>query len=81
MPTLTIVKDLEVFENRARQLQARGPSLAIQEFDLHAAPEQFNEGVVVARADGTTHRRQEAGAVRSVASHAGRRIQCPTAMA
>src|SRR3712207_1795888 len=43
---LTVVEDLQVLEERGGQLQARGPGLAIQQLDLHPAPERLHQGVV-----------------------------------
>lgn len=60
MTALTIVEDLEVFEERGRELQSGRPSLPVQEFDLDTAPERFHQGVVVTRSD-RAHRGQQAG--------------------
>jgi transposase-like protein len=57
VPALTVVEDLEVFEDRVRELDAGAPSLPVEQLDLHAAPERLDDGVVEAVADGT-HGRQ-----------------------
>jgi hypothetical protein len=36
---LAIVEDLEVLEDRIRELDAGPPTPAVEEFDLHLAPE------------------------------------------
>ena len=57
---LAIVEDLEVLEDRARQLDSGLPPLPIEELDLHPAPEGFDDRVVEA----VTHRahgRQQPG--------------------
>ena len=56
VPTLAIVEDLEVLEHGVGQFDPRFPSLPIQEFGLHSAPERFDHGVVIAIAD-RSHRR------------------------
>src|SRR5829696_8900542 len=53
---LTIVEDLEVFEECGRQLQASRPDLTVQELDMDAAPERLHQGVdapMVCQAAGT----------------------------
>src|ERR1700680_4278676 len=57
---LTVMEDLEVFEDRVRQLASGAPSLAVEEFDLHPTPERLDDRIVVAVADGA-HRRDESG--------------------
>ena len=57
---LAIMEDLEVFEDCAGQLDARAPTLPIEEFDLHLAPKRFHHRVVVAITD-RTHRREQPG--------------------
>src|ERR1022692_2044976 len=42
-----VVKQLDVVEDRGRQLDPRLPLLAIEQLDLHAAPEALHHGVVV----------------------------------
>ena len=48
VPSLTIVEDLEVVEDGVRQLDSCAPTLPVEEFDLHPAPERLDEGIVVA---------------------------------
>lgn len=48
---LAIVKDLEVFEDRAGQFDACAPAFPIEQFNLHATPERFHHRVVIAIAD------------------------------
>src|SRR6476646_2298866 len=49
--SLAVVPDLDVVEVRVGQLDAGGPPLPIEEFDLHPRPERLDHGVVVAVAD------------------------------
>jgi hypothetical protein len=42
---LTVVEDLEVLEDRVRQLDPGPPAPAIEELDLHPAPERLDESV------------------------------------
>ena len=58
--SLVVVEDLEIFEDRVREFDAGASPFAVQEFDLHAGPDRFNHGVVVAIANGA-HRRHEPG--------------------
>jgi hypothetical protein len=62
---LAVVEDLGVVEDRVGQFQAGSPSLAVEQFGLHAAPERLDHRIVVAVAD-RSHRGQQsrcAGAV------------------
>ena len=43
---LTVVEDLEVLEDRVRQLDSGLPLLPVKEFDLHPAPERFDDCVI-----------------------------------
>ena len=62
---LAVVEDLEVLEDRVGQLEAGPPPLAVQQLDLHAAPERLDHGVVVAVAD-RSHRRHQPGGLGAV---------------
>lgn len=61
MTPLAIVKDLEIFEDRARQFDGCHPALSIQEFHVHAAPERFDHGVVAPMSSGCARGRPESG--------------------
>jgi hypothetical protein len=43
-----VVECLDVLEDRVGELDAGGPSPPVEELGLHASPERFDEGVVVA---------------------------------
>jgi len=43
---LAIVEDLEVVEDRVRQLDASAPPFSVQQLDLHPAPERLHDRVV-----------------------------------
>ena len=45
VPASSIVKDLEVLEDRVGELNPSAPAFAVQEFDLHTAPERLDDGV------------------------------------
>jgi hypothetical protein len=47
MTALTVVEYLQVVEDRVSQLDPGLPSLPVEEFGLHSAPEGFDDGVVV----------------------------------
>jgi hypothetical protein len=51
MASLTIVEDHQLFEYRVCELDAGAPASAIEELDLHATPERFDDCVVVAVTD------------------------------
>ena len=51
-----VVEHLEVLEQGVGRLEAGAPSSAVEQFGLHASPERFDHGVVVAVAD-RAHRR------------------------
>ena len=53
VPTLAIVEDLEVLEDRIGELDAGSPTLTVEQLDLHSGPERLDDGVVEAIADGT----------------------------
>ena len=59
MSALTVVEDLQILEDRIREFDACLPTLAIEELNLHSAPERLDHGVVVAISDGT-HRWNQA---------------------
>jgi len=48
---LAIVEDLEVLEDGIRELDVGPPVSAVEELDLHPAPEGLDDRVVVAVAD------------------------------
>ena len=52
------------------KLDSCAPTLPVEEFDLHPAPERLDEGIVVAVPD-RTHRRQQPGIDRA------RRVNAP----
>ena len=45
MTALTVVEYLEVVEDRVSQLDPGLPSLPVEEFGLHSAPEGFDDGL------------------------------------
>jgi hypothetical protein len=47
VPSLPVMKDLQVLKDRVGELEAGAPSLAIEEFGLHAGPEGLDDSVVV----------------------------------
>jgi hypothetical protein len=53
VPTLAVVEDLEVFEDRVREFDACLPSSTVQQLGLHPTPKRFDDGIVVAVADRT----------------------------
>lgn len=56
--SLLVVPDLEVFENRVRELDAGAPLLAVQQLDLHARSARLDHRAIEAVAH-RTHRRQQ----------------------
>ena len=48
---LAVMEDLEVLEDRVRQLHPSPPAPTVQEFDLHPAPERLDHGVMEATPD------------------------------
>jgi hypothetical protein len=48
---LAIVEDLEVLEDRVRQLHPSPPAPTVQALDLHPAPERLDHGVMEATPD------------------------------
>ena len=52
MSAVAIVEVFDVIGHGDGQLEIGPPLLAVQEFDLHGAPERLHGGVVVAVADG-----------------------------
>lgn len=58
--SLPVMEDLQVLKDRIGELDASGPSPAVQEFGLHPGPERLDDGVVVGVTDGA-HRGQQAG--------------------
>ena len=58
MSALTVVEDLEVFEEGGGEFDPRVPALPVQQFDLDPAPKRLHQGVVVAIAD-RPHRGEE----------------------
>jgi hypothetical protein len=51
MTALAVVEDLEVFEDRIRELDPCSPDPPVEEFDLHPAPERLDHGVIETAAD------------------------------
>lgn len=47
MPSLTVVEDFDVVEDRFRQIEPGPPVLSVQQFDLHRLPMRFHHRVVV----------------------------------
>jgi hypothetical protein len=50
--SLTVVEDLEVFEDRVGEFDACPPALTVEQLGLHSAPERFDDRVIKAVADG-----------------------------
>jgi len=48
---LAVMEDLERLEDRIREFDASSPGLAVQELDLHPAPERLDRRVVEAAPD------------------------------
>src|SRR3954447_5485216 len=55
-----VVEELDVVVDRGGELDAGLPRLAVEQFDLQAAPERFDHGIVLGAADGS-HRRRQTG--------------------
>jgi len=47
MSAAGVVEPFDVFEHRVRQLDTGVPALTVQQFDLHAAPEGLDDGVIL----------------------------------
>ena len=47
MSAAGVVEPFDVFEHRIRQLDTAVPAPPVQQFDLHAAPEGLDDGVIV----------------------------------
>ena len=60
VPSVAVVEDLQVFEERGGQLDSGAPLLPVEQFGLQPAPERLDDCVVVAVADGS-HGRHQAG--------------------
>ena len=58
MPAITVVEVLDVVGDGHGQFELRGPTLSIQQFDLHRSPKRLHRRIVVAVAYGS-HRSQE----------------------
>jgi hypothetical protein len=65
------MEELDVVVDRGRELDSGLPGLAVDELDLHPAPEGLDHGVVVGAADGA-HRWRQAGGADVVAEGPGR---------
>ena len=48
---MTVVEDLDVVEDRVRQIEPSSPRLSVQQFDLHRRPTRFHHRVVVPATD------------------------------
>ena len=44
--SLSVVEDLKVFEDGVGQFDTGAPSVPVEQFDLHATPERFDDGIV-----------------------------------
>jgi hypothetical protein len=53
MSALAVVEDLEVLEDRIRQLDSGPPDPSVEELDLHPAPERLDHRVIEATPDRT----------------------------
>lgn len=62
VPTSAVVEDLDVLEDRVRELDPRLPLLPVQQLDLHARPERLHHRIVQAIADGPERGQQARGA-------------------
>ena len=49
--SLPVVEDLEVLKDGVGQFDAGAPPLPVQQFDLHASPERFDDSVIEAVPD------------------------------
>src|SRR5262249_59876495 len=47
MAPAVVVEAFDVLEDRVGELDAGGPALPVEQLGLHAAPERFNDGVVI----------------------------------
>jgi len=45
VPSAAVVEDLDVLEDRVRELDPGPPSPAVEQFDLHPGPERLDDGV------------------------------------
>jgi len=68
-----IVEDLQVLEDRFRQFDSRFPSLSVEKFDLHTAPELLDHRVVVTVAH-RAHRRHQSGVNGSLGERSRREL-------
>ncbi len=59
MATLPIMEDLQVREERGRQLHPRRPRLSVQQLELDGAPERLHQRVIEATPH-RAHRGQQA---------------------
>jgi transposase InsO family protein len=53
--TSAVVEDLEVLEDRVREIDASTPAAGVEQLDLHPRPERFDHRIVIAVADGAEH--------------------------
>ena len=74
-----VVPTFDPFEDRCRQLHARIPVLAVEEFALHRGPERFDERVVDAGGD-STHGSEQASGTEPVSEYPGRVSHAPVGM-
>ncbi len=51
MSALSIVEDLQVFEQCVGEFEARFPALGVKQFDLQSRPERLDNGIVMAISD------------------------------
>jgi len=67
--TTPVVENLQVLKDRSGELDAGGPLLTVEEFDLHPGPEGLNHGVVVGVTDGAIEGSRPASLARWVNAH------------
>lgn len=70
---LTVVPDLEILEDRVRQLQPRPSPLTVRQLHLHPRPEGLDHRIFIAVAD-AAHRRHEAAGLGAVGERPGREL-------
>jgi hypothetical protein len=73
MSALAVVEDLKVLEDRICEFDPCPPPSAVEEFDLHPAPEGFDHRVVEAVTD-RTHRGHQARVERTASERPGREL-------
>ena len=79
MAALAVVEDLQILEDRVRQLQSCMPLAVVEQLGLNPARERFHHGIVIAVAD-RAHRLHQARIQRPLGEGPGRELHAVIGM-